>query len=1175
MKLSTSPPPPSPEPNDPNPVASELAPVSPSELAAEPVATTPPRRPLAWPGWFAGLDFTLATLAVLLAFLLASFVARNSDLWLHLAAGERLLAGEYRLGTDPFSYSAADRTWVNPSWLFDVLAALLYRDTGAVLVGVKAAVVTLTFGLLLILRRSGQPLLPWAATTAVAVLAAAPYLQLRPTVVSLLFLAVTLVLLFRLPQRPGSWRLPAAVAVTLALWSNLDQWFILGPFTVALVLAGECLHRLTRGRAGESAATDPGSPASRDDPAAAALLAVPDLGSLAKALLLGGLACMVNPHHVGVWQLPFELVGDPAANLDPRLRLVVTTPLSRLYTDNAGLGYNLNGLAYAVLFVGGGAILGLAGSRLRGGILALWVGFAVLSLTSIAAIPFLAVVAVPVIAAPLNALSAGLTLRTWGDPKTRVLLLGSALVRVGLLLALLLAVVCTWPGWLHPPTGNEAYARRVGWGVEPDAAMVQAARQLQEWRADGRLPPDARGFITSVELANHCAYFAPREKVYVNGRLNFHRPELATYVAVRAGMGLVPVEEAPDPAELPRILARLGVEYTAIHGGPGDSARMRELARNSAFVQWNDPAHWSPWYLNGRTTICGWRAGPGADRPSFDRLRLDPVRLAFGPQVVPLPASSVRPVPPQGGWEVAFLRGATISPAAADEAIGWSNFKAVYQAGRQQKQYAVELALFLLDRTVGGRGLLLVGLRNRTLVPADESMVAVPFLALRAARRAIADDPDHPDSYYALAVALEDPDLPLSDDERAVARATALRQCLARLPPPDRFRPGVISASPTEVATRLAELYLNRKPELGQAFLGMPVNLPALQVLSLPSEAGYLPATGFVIDPGGGRLQRAWAAIAPPHTRVAGPYLLPLDLAREALQLAEKYAQVELREDRLKAFLEAVRAELKRVEGELVRASTAYEQVKLARGGQMKLRDQVEAALRNNLVGEALERMLDRQVDFAQEFGSNTVPAALCRIALLMAVGRLEDAAADLDALTADPDFQKQMVNDLVRFQVRMLAYQRHLLEGNYPEAGAILDEVALSGIPTEDPPPTPEQARLKNTRALAEWLRFLPGAESSPWPLEVIAREQLLSTVLMPFMERQQVLARRRAAEAEFYARRGLLLLFEGNIAEAEKRLLRTRQPGVPDWGVPDQRNPTAERFLNLIAEARRRAAD
>src|SRR5262249_18845021 len=163
---------------------------------------------LQWPSWFPGIDATLAGLTVVLAFMAASFVARNSDLWLHLAAGKRLFAGEYIPGSDPFSYSAADRAWVNHSWLLDAVAYLLYGGQGAVLIGAKALVVALAFGVLMVIRRPRFSLWPWAVTACLAVLACAPQFTLRPLVVSMLFLAVTLFLVFRMPREPGSWRFP-------------------------------------------------------------------------------------------------------------------------------------------------------------------------------------------------------------------------------------------------------------------------------------------------------------------------------------------------------------------------------------------------------------------------------------------------------------------------------------------------------------------------------------------------------------------------------------------------------------------------------------------------------------------------------------------------------------------------------------------------------------------------------------------------------------------------------------------------------------------------------------------------------------------------------------------------------------------------------------------------------
>ena len=732
MKLSAPPPPP-PEPGQTPPDANVPAEASP---ATEPAAPAKPSG-LAWPAWFAGADLLLAALAVVLAFMVASFVARNSDLWVHLAAGKRLLSGEYRPGTDPFSYSGSDRPWVNHSLLFDVGAYLLYKGDGTLLVVVKALTVALTFGLLIGLRRPSYALWPWAAVAIVAILAAAPRMTLSPLIGSMLLLALTLFLLFRTSHRPNSWRFPIAIGVVFWIWANIDTWFFIGPLTLALVLVGGLIQNRGWKKSND---TDP-----EDEP----LGRLPDMPTLAKALGIGIVACMLNPHHFRIWELPFELVGAEGVQVDQRLKQVLSSPLSSDYAkdDQRGRvqgGYNLNGLAFAVLFVGGGVVLGLGAGRLRFAHLALWIGFALLSLASIYAIPLLAIVAVPIIASQLNGLSERVTLKSWGDPKSRFLLFGSAGGRVVCVIATLVAGVLAWPGWLHPYSGDPAFARRVAWGVHSDGAMASAARQLQEWRESGssKLAPETHGVIASIDMANYCAWFAPLEKVFVNGRYNFHRPELNDYISILKGLALVKQEETPDRQKLEEDLKRLGVEYVVVSGSPGDGF-VRIAAQETSLLMWIDSDRWSPWYLNGRTVISGWRSAPGQEKSSFAALRIDPIALAFGKRVERIDAGAVKQPPPVMGWEEEFVRGINISPAGADEAIGWVHYGEVRNLVIGQRQSLLELTLRTVDRVSARGSRLLHRCRRRwRRLPTTRPMSWRQFgFWRRAAPRAIAADP--------------------------------------------------------------------------------------------------------------------------------------------------------------------------------------------------------------------------------------------------------------------------------------------------------------------------------------------------------------------------------------------------------------------------------------------------
>lgn len=1172
MKLSAPPPPP-PEPEDNRSSEPAAAPPPP-----EPTTATPAAKALAWPSWFASADFLLAALAVALAFLVASFVARNSDIWLHLAAGKRLFAGEYIPGSDPFSYSAAERPWVNHSWLFDAGAYVLYGGKGLVLGLVKAVVVAAAFALLIGIRRPGFSLWPWAAVAAVAAIAAAPQMTMRPIVASMLLLAVTLFLLFRMEHRPGSWRFPIAIAITFWLWANLDDWFVLGPFALALVLVGELVQKQW---------LRPGDKSDGPEP----LGQLPDIPTLTKAFAIGVLVCMLNPHHVRVWEVPFELIGSAEARLDPRLRVILWKPLDSEYTKLAGLGYNINGLAYGVLFLGGGLALGLGSGRLRIAQLTLWIGFAVLSLFSLAAIPFFAIVAVPLIASQLNSFSSRVQLKSWGDPKTRFILLGSAAGRVASVAALIVACVLTWPGWLHPASANPAFNRRLGWGIEPDAGMVRAAEQLQSWRESGQLPPDVHGLIASTELANHCAWFAPQEKVYFNGRFNHHRPEIANFVAVRAGLGLFRQEDEPDAGKLGQTLEKIGANYVAITTGPSDGERLQLLSRLASMQMWIDLDRWSPWYLDGRTTICGWRSAPGREEATFARLRVDPITLAFGPSVVPLTPVETLPVPPAVGWEGEFLRGVPLPPAAADEAMGWLRYK---ESLRQRQSVLELMARYWWLSTPQPAGLSLHRLTNMAFWPAPstgpltDEAAAGTFLALRAARRAIAANPDHPDGYFALGLVLGEPSLPMSEADRILAQITAFRQCLVRMPAPENYKPGAYAASPTEAAAQLAQLHLGRQLSATQ-YAGIPIDTLALSPLLANDATGFL----FEINGQPRLLTPLELSQQPPNVqneirRAGRPHLLALDLAREYLVLANQYAALEWNNlgDQVKMQVDRLKDWLKKVETEVVKANTTY----VRASGQMKVRDQVRTALRNNLVGEALRILNDKDTDLARDFGPDLLEVAnmaLQRAALELALGRLEDVGDRID-FAAD-----RIERASARPEARILAqalqginYQKLLFEGNYAEAGKLMERLEGGSLDADPAKALRDKfdprfyVQLKDR--LVTWIyaaQFL--ALLSPTQYDLVVRVGTPEAALGAygqdaagnphpgFLFLQQNLATRRAREAEFFFRRGLLSLMEGDIATARTRFLATRQPAVPEWGLTEFTNPTAELYLRLIEQA------
>jgi hypothetical protein len=1225
VKLTAPPPPPPPDdgnpganapgtPEEPNqdPGASAPAPAEQAPAESQPeTAAAPAARPLAWPAWYPGVDAALAGLVVLLALATASFVARNSDVWLHLAAGKRLLHGEYTPGTDPFSYTGADRPWVNHSWLADAGAYLLYGGDGKLLVAAKALIVAVAFGLLIAIRRPQYPLWPWAGVAGVAVLAAAPQFTLRPHALSIFFLALTLFILFRMPRGASPWRVPLAVGVTFWVWSNCDGWFILGPATLALLIVGELVQRFLTGAE---------SPAESEP-----LAAPPDLATLAKALAVGAVACMLNPHHVRVWELPFELVGAPGAESDLRLRGLLMPASDEQYYDNAGFGRNANGVAFAALVVGGALALGFGPGRVRASHVALWAGFLVLAVYRVAAVPFFAVVAVPLIAAQLNASGAQAGLKSWGDPRSRLLWIGSSVGRVLCVLAGVALCVLSYPGWLQPEPGNPAYARRVAWGVEADPLLARAAGQLERWRERGALPPGDRGVIDSTELANYVAWFAPREKVFINSNLNHHRPELPDYLKLRRGLGLgVARGETPDFNDATAVIAQLGADYLAVSDAASDPPFLRARsadARMALYRGWKD---WMPWYLDGQTTVFGYRGPAGPPRPEFAALRVDPVALAFAPGVARLPDVELKQPPPPLGWEEAFVHPPRPAPPGAAEALGWVHYKAGPEsrmARRQAIRDSLVLPIFLAQpaATAGPALWLQAALRaadarGELRLPPDEpdaaddagALRAAPLLALRAALRAVEANRDHPDPYFALVKVIEDPGLPMNESERTLAVATAYRQCLARLPAPGRYRRGQFSVPATAVALGLAQTYLGPKAvrnfpmrgpngqvqevAVSAGFAGMPIDIPGLRELVGDMVVIRRGPTG---QPVGARVPMDQYN---PNDRsqmlIAGPTALPLDAAEGALKLALQYAQADFPEGSGEEARQELERMQKEVQDALVQSHKAYDPL-LGRGA--KLQALVEQARRHSLLAEALKLLSERDpAEVQKEFGPMAGRAALLQVALELTLGQVEDADFHLngpDGLAA-PEKAAEWEKAVGAPVVQLLQHQKALQAGQYREAGELIEamekhspplELLLTQLREEMERQAPAlgpilgqlvKAKVEPKDLLFAALADAPPPAAGPARLPVGVFQMFLIERGVLALNARQVIAAKLQEESRFFYRRGVLLLLEGDIPGAKRRFEQTARKPPPGWGLPEIQNPDAEVYLRLIERAARKAA-
>jgi hypothetical protein len=574
--------------------------------AFDPALAEPPKESRT--GAAARLFLCVAPLAVLL--LLAATAARNSDLWLHLAAGRNWLEKPARV-VSPV-YTANPTVEVQPSWLVDVqLYWLFVVGAGFALMFWKVLVVALT-GALVIYRSRAHPWLGFLVASC-GVVALGPWLALRPILASYFFLALILVLLDRWLNSTSAWRTGWPLLAACALWANSDEWFLLGPLVIAVTVAG---RRLDAGR----------TQANRG----MWLLA---LGSLA--------VCLVTPVHIHAMRLPMTM-GCFAAYAplqdDPLFRdiavgcwrLGVTSPST---------------WAYAILAVGGAALVLLD----RGS--APWtrklplMALLVLSLIQMRAVPFYVIAAVPELTRTLGA---------WAQRRQAAWFADGASLRIGLLrsgrLLMLLAAlalgVLAWPGWLQP----RPFEPR-SWSVSGFPALVQAGATIGDWRERGLLADEQHGLNLSPDVANVLTWTAPGEQHFFNSQL--------ALLPANAAEDLVALRRWFASAATPRewadgrdILRRWGVAHVILH--------QTDLKQNPAALMrlFQQPEEWPVLFLDGSTVIFGWR-DPEHPDAKLARRRLDLAAHALQPapkERAPMEAPAGLPVPTPWWWEAFAYR---------------------------------------------------------------------------------------------------------------------------------------------------------------------------------------------------------------------------------------------------------------------------------------------------------------------------------------------------------------------------------------------------------------------------------------------------------------------------------------------------------------------------------------
>lgn len=752
--------------------------------------------------WTRPLDDALAVSVLILTFLLASFAARNSDQLMHFASGRGLLDGTYKLGEDPFAFTTEGVQWVNHSWLYGVGSYVLFKTVGGPgLVVVKALLVTLLAGFMLAVRRPGQSLWIPAVCGLIAAAALSQRLLLQPAILSYLFLGVTLYLLQKPAARsegpakrraalPGTRRQLWLLPMVFLCWVNMDPWFLLGPIVVALYWAGEQLQ-------------DSLAPVSEG----ADRRGADDNRTLGLVLAAGIAACVINPYHINAFTLPAQLSESGAAGILQSDYHFAAMFWGAIDFYKSGAGWSVAGVAYLVLL--GLGVLSFAANYQdwRGWRILVWMAFAGLSVYHARATAFFAVVGGPI--AALNFQDAiarhfGVAPRLTTNWKQWAIA-GRAVTLAGAIVLIALA----WPGWLHATLARgETVARNVAWRVEFEPSLEKATKQLQQWRNDGVLGKNDRGLNFAPDIAHACAWFAPDEKGFIDGRIALFEKAAADYVAANKALTVDP-ESSQDVAShlepLAQILRQNSANHLIFHYA--ELLRFQEVL---VMFENDRTKQWTLVYRDGRTAIFSWDDPQKKGPPSrLTQARISDDLLAFGPPTAP-PLTERAAAPEAWSWYERYLHPRQARPLAADEAgmhlqyfdatlprhlrsglEEWLNAEVAGLVGsaglaplageplfravltENCVQYVTRPNLF--GNRLRGTGLAglpdlargLVDLKYRSgLGP-----IAPPLLAVRAARRALLENPNDAATWYRLQRAYA-----------VLSQGTREREWAARLP---------------------------------------------------------------------------------------------------------------------------------------------------------------------------------------------------------------------------------------------------------------------------------------------------------------------------------------------------------------------------------------------------------
>jgi hypothetical protein len=741
------------------------APIPVSAITAESPAPPPVRRPPLPEGNPGILQWTLLVLVAALGFLLASFPAKNPDLWAHLATGKSIAK----------SGSFFTSSFGNSSWLFDLICYELYVVLGGTgLVILKASLMGALAVVLLRLSAVGRNWWIPIFCTSLALLTLGMRLRLQPAIVSYLFLGLTYWWL-RPRGNEGAHLLPRWPLLGLFLvWANLDSWFVLGLAVMALVEVGRVLDGRT------------------------------SIQSLVGVCIAAAVCCL-NPSYWHVFQLPADVawIGGGGGSM--------TT--WGVYFSSQGV--TPVGVAYFPLVLMGLLSFALSLPRVQWERLLPWLALAVFAALEVRTVPFFAVISGPILAWNLFDLA-----ERWKDKASWQASIGWG--RALTVLAVISLIACSWPGWLQ----SSPYEPR-RWDLELSASLESGAAAMQRWLKEAKLDAKAKGLHLSQESLNAFALLCPNEQ-------GWRDDELAK--AIRG--------ETKTTWDWQQRMRANAIHHVVLY----DADRERLLRTMSKLL--NDPRQWQLVFIEGYVVVFAWLDSSGAvgaptgeDQPQLDRVAYRHT-VAMDAQAPNLATDQeerswydafwkpIAPRPKDQQEATLYLRFAEALRASAPQRhdIAWERIQATCLVGAAagwagpQDVFDAYMRLAFVNpqmpadpskfNSVPASELLANALKSQFVAQRDDIPPALIYLAIRAARRAVAANPEDAQAY-----------LVLGESYMRLIHATRERLWMQHFPELQQLRRAQASAA--------FNMAIKLKPDFTQAHLALSGLYGDMQYLDL------------------------------------------------------------------------------------------------------------------------------------------------------------------------------------------------------------------------------------------------------------------------------------------------------------------------------------------------------